>query len=143
MDAKQNYAKKSGGHWLEFIDYQVGNGEIRPSLAWCDLDAGEFVDPQRWQHRSAFLRMVDEGRADGQPWSASNKGPRDARLLPAMAQVFGLTEKQAGVWVQAFAAEGSIRIVEQKRSNRTTAWVWEYNRDYQTEEDIETEEIRG
>ena len=143
VDAKQNYAKKSGGHWLEFIDYPVGNGEIRPSLVWRDLDAGEFVDPQRWQHRGAFLRMVAKGRADGQPWSASNKGPRDARLLPAMAQAFGLTEKQAGVWVQAFAAEGSIRIVEQKRSNRTTAWVWEYNRDYQTEEDIETEVIRG
>lgn len=142
VDAKQNYAKKSGGHWLEFIDYQVGNGEVRPSLVWRDLDAGEFVDPQHWQHRSAFLRMVADGRPDGQPWSASNKGPRDARLLPAMAQAFGVTEKQAGVWVQAFAAEGSIRSVEQKRSNRTVAWVWKINRGYQTEEDFETEEIR-
>lgn len=142
VDAKQNYAKKSGGHWLEFVDYEVGNGEIRPSLVWRDLDAGEFVDPQHWQHRSAFLRMVADGRPDGQPWSASNKGPRDARLLPAMAQAFGVTEKQAGVWVQAFAAEGSITIAEQKRPNRSVAHVWKINRGYQSEEDVETEEIR-
>ena len=142
VDAKQNYAKKSGGHWLEFIDYQVGNGEVRPSLVWRDLDAGEFVDPQRWQHRSSFLQMVGDGRPDGQPWSASTKGPRDARLLPAMSEAFDLTEKQAGAWVQAFAGEGSITIAEQKRSNRTVALVWEINRNYQTEEDAETEEIR-
>lgn len=144
IDAKQNYAAKSGGHWLEFIDYEVGNGETRPSLAWRNLDTGgEFLDPQRWQHRAGFLRLVADGRDDGQPWSATGTGPRKARLAVAVGEAFDLTEKQAGAWVKAFAEERSIIIEDRLRPNRTVAKVWALNPDYQTEEDAETEALRS
>lgn len=147
VDAKQNYAKKSPGHWLELIDYEVGNGETRPSLIWRSLDStDEFLDPQRWRHRAAFLRLVSDGRIEGdqggQPWSASGTGPRNARLAVAVSQAFDLTEKQAVAWIRAFADEGSISIVDWVRPNRTVTKVWAINPGYQTEEDAETEAIR-
>lgn len=147
VDPKQNYARKTGGHWLELVEFEVGNGEVRPSLIWRDLSRMEgFVDPQRWQHRTAFLQLVDNGRDDDgherQPWSVSTKGKRDARLDVAVSQRFRMTETQALQWIQAFAQEGSIIMVERVGKNRTTSNVWAVNRDYQSEEDTETEAIR-
>lgn len=144
VDAKQNYSAKSGGHWLEFIDYEVGNGEMRPSLVWLNLEAdNEFLDPQRWPRRMEFLRLVADGREGGQPWSVTNTGPRKARLAVAVSEAFGLTERKAEAWIAAFASEGSITVVDWKRPNRTVASVWALNRDYQTEEDADSEALRA
>lgn len=148
VDPKQNYSKKTGGHWLELVEREVGNGEQRPSLDWRNLGTvGEFFDPLYWEHRNEFLRLVAEGcvREDKEtrPWSGSVTGPRDVRLTVAVAERFDLDEKQASELVAAFAAEGSIRVVDWEGPNRTTSKVWALNPDFQTEEDTETEALRG
>ncbi|CAM5377924.1 hypothetical protein ATER59S_01684 [Aquamicrobium terrae] len=143
VDPKQNYARKTGGHWMELVEFEVGNGETRPSLVWRRLDPDDGIaDPQLWPHRAAFLSMVADGRA-GQPWSITSTGPRDARLAVAMTDAFELTERQARAWIEAFAEEGSITVVDWVRPNRTVTKVWAVNPDYQTEQDAETEAMRG
>lgn len=148
VDAKQNYARKTGGHWLELIDFEVGNGELRPSLIWRDLDAtDDFLDPLRWKHRDEFLRLVAEGcirqGKEPRPWSASSQGPKDVRLSVAISRRFDLTEKQAGSWIKAFADEGSIRVENWTSPSRTVSLVWELNPEFQTEDDEETEAMRA
>lgn len=148
VDPKQNYAKKTGGHWLELVEREVGNGEQRPSLVWRNLGTvGEFFDPLYWEHRDEFLRLVAEGcvREDKEtrPWSAAVKGPRDVRLTVAVAEQFDLDEKQARELIAAFESEGSIRAEDWAGSDRTTSKVWVINPEFQTEEDVETEVIRA
>ncbi|MBL8577725.1 MAG: AAA family ATPase [Mesorhizobium sp.] len=146
-DPKQNYSKKSGGRWMELVDFEVGNGEVRPSLIWRDLASAEgFYDPKRWLNRQQFLRMIDDGREgdDGKyvPWQASSKGRREARLNVAVSQRFDITEKQAEGWLAAFENEGSIIKVKWKTPQRNEIDVWALNPDFQTEEDTEAETIR-
>lgn len=148
VDPKQNYAKKTGGHWLELVEREVGNGEQRPSLVWRNLGTvGEFFDPLYWEHRDEFLRLVAEGcvREDKEtrPWSAAVKGPRDVRLTVAVAEQFDLDEKQARELVAAFETEGSIRAEDWEGSDRTMSKVWALNPEFQTEDDVETEAMRA
>lgn len=116
---------------------------MRPSLVWRDLNEfDDILDPRRWQHRAAFLRLVADGREGGQPWSVTSTGPRKARLAVAVAEAFGVTERQADAWIGAFAVEGSIQILDWTRRNRAVAEVWAINPDFQTEDDAETEAMR-
>jgi hypothetical protein len=144
MDPKQNYARKTGGHWMELVEYDVGNEEKRPALIWRDLSASQegFLDPLHWEHRQAFLNLVDDGREGGRPWSVTTSGKRDARLDVAAAERFDITERQATQWISAFAVEGSIVAKDWTGPNRSTSTVWAINDGYQTDEDAETEELR-
>jgi len=65
-EPKQNYARKTGGHWMQLVDYDIGNREKRPALAWRDLSVADeaLLDSQRWVHRAAFLRLVADRRDD-------------------------------------------------------------------------------
>jgi hypothetical protein len=147
VDPKQNYARKTGGHWMELVEHDVGNGEKRPALVWRDLDRMDgLVDPQRWQHRAAFLRLISDGRTDleheGWPWGTSNSGKVDARLDAAVATLFDVTLVQARQWIDAFAAEGSIVASDWTSPNRNKTKVWMRSENYTSDEDAETEAMR-
>lgn len=147
-DAKQNYAKKSGGRWFELVSHDVGNGEERPALVWRPFDRmGAVYDPQNWEHRSAFLILVDSGRDGtrdtGKPWRATTKGPLDGRLDDAVKDRFKLDGKQAQRWIDAFAKEGSIEQFEWTDEKGNKRRCWRVVRDYQTEEDSETMALRS
>jgi hypothetical protein len=145
-DPKQNYAAKRGARWLEFIDFEVGNGETRPALVWRDFDSMEFYDPAYWDMRDEFLRVVAEGYVkDGQerrPWGASLTGPKETRLDVAVSERLGIDGNQATAWIKAFASEGSIMQVDWKNPNRTVSKGWEVNPDFRTDEDEITEDVR-
>ena len=135
-DPKQNYAKKQGGQWMQLVEYPVGNGETRPALRAVDLlSMDDFLDPATWPHREAFLRLVIEGREEGEqhgwPYCSATKGPKDSRLDSAVAEVFNLTLKQARAWIKAFADEGSIMEVDWMSPTRNESKVWRINTDFE------------
>jgi len=129
FDPKQNYAKKRGGQWLELVEYQVGNGEVRPAMKMRDLESTkDFEDTATWVHRDTFLTLVKHGRTNGAhtgwPWCTAAKGPRDSRLEVAMAEAFDLTRDEALGWIQSFADKGQIvqEMWESPTRNRTSVW---------------------
>lgn len=147
-DAKTNYAEKVGGQWFELVPYEVGNGEVRPALVWRSFNKMEAAfDPQLWQHRATFLRLVESGRdvekQSGWPWSAARTGLKDARLDVVVSERFNISVEQAQNLIDAFAAEGSIEEIGWKSPTRNVVRVWQVSPDYQTEEDSEIMEVRN
>lgn len=141
-DPKQNYAKKQGGQWLQLVEFPVGNGETRPALRAVNLlNMDEFLDPATWPHREAFLRLVMEGREEGEqhgwPYCSATKGPKDSRLDSAVAERFNLTIGQARDWIRAFDAEGSIMQVDWMSPTRNQSKVWQINPDFEPSTEYE------
>lgn len=135
--AKQNYARKTGGRWFELVEYAVGNGETRPALVWRSANELEgFADPQTWEHRADFIRLVAKGCDDeGNPWFSTTRGEKSKRLDAALSELLSITQEDARRWIEAFKAEESIVEVDWKDQNRKSRKVWTLNPDYSTEED--------
>lgn len=128
-DPKQNYARVRGDMWFELVEYELGNGEVRPALVPRDFEVmKDFMDPDSWEHRDAFMALVKAGRTDpaqqGWPWCVTTKGQRSTRLDVAVAEAFDLTEEQAREWIRAFEADKLIDHEMWTSPSRNQSKVW-------------------
>lgn len=126
---KINYGAR-GAHVFEFIDRDVGNGERRAALAYRSTSELQdaFLDPDECPFRDELLTLIAEGRLHGanagEPWCASERARREARLDVAMVERFDLTEKAARDWLRTFEAHGVIQQEDWTSPNRNRQTVW-------------------
>ena len=122
---KTNYSgRPEGERWLEFREFDVGNGERRPALTWRDLvAANEFFDPFAWEHKERFLEIVREGH-NGEPWRVARNAARNSRLDVAVARVFELSETEASYYIEKFELCRLIERTKYKNQHRNTFLIW-------------------
>jgi hypothetical protein len=127
---KANYSRKHSGRWLELVEQPVGTkGVTSVALRLADLESvGDFIEPETWEHREAFLKLVADGRDNdaqsGWPWCTTLQGRADTRLDKQIAAHFKLTLDQAQDWIAAFEAEGFIERDQWTSPKRNKSEVW-------------------
>jgi len=126
--AKSNYGERGSDKWFRLESVALCNGgsptgDYAPGLKYVQLQETE-IDPGTWPHRAALLEMVRRGRENGLGWSASAKGPRDARLEAQVEREFGLSARQARSILDTFLECGLIAKREVKTRSRHSTIVY-------------------
>jgi hypothetical protein len=94
--AKANYAGRIGDRWLELEPVLLPNGDEAPGFKPVHFGkVDEGFDARTWEHREAFLEIVERGRGDGKPWSTAITGPAAPRLDATISNRLGLDAELA------------------------------------------------
>jgi hypothetical protein len=123
--AKANYAGRIGDRWLVLESVVLANGDEAPGfkpVLFGQVEEG--FDAKLWEHRAAFLQLVERGRPDGKPWSTAERGRADARLDVAASKHLGLDAELAKKVIRRFEDAKLIERREIKGNDRHRQEVW-------------------
>ena len=116
--AKQNYAPRGSDLWLKTVSVEHANGDSYPAMEMASVTGDINFDI------TVAMRLVNRGRADGTPWSASpNAGSNSLRA--ALALEFGIGKEAAQRIEDVLVAQGWIMEAEILGSNRKPRKVYQ------------------
>lgn len=116
--AKQNYAPRGSDLWLKTLSVDHRNGDSYPAMQKANVTGDIDFDI------TVAMRLVNRGRADGSPWSAS-RNAGDNSLRAALALEFDIGKEAAGRIEQALVAQGWIMEAEVTNASRNTRKVYQ------------------
>lgn len=110
---KQNYAEKFGARWFRLEIQNVNSMETAVGLQPVNFEISDATEDfnveEDWPRYEDFLDRIQEGRPDGNRYTASNRGPEKARADALLKNEFGMTMKQARARLDSLIDTGILR----------------------------------